>query len=235
MPITLQITDNGDATGLATISGSTGGSTNTLYRAAWSASTGQVSWVSHGSRVGDGTIALTGEGIWIWKLENSVATDAEVTFQGISDTSSDSVMNRVMTAVVTAIEALSLSGVTNANIKKQWRPRLAEDDTAPLITVCPAPLPELMPSHLTGTDHIGYPVLVSILDHNNDDLDLNLQRNLLWRERIVSEFRHQGLSSVAEVLTCTVEHQAVINPSWYEKGVWYSAFVLRYLARVPRG
>jgi hypothetical protein len=233
VPITLTITDAGNGTGTATIAGSSG--TNTLYKSAWSAGSGQVAWTLVGSRSGDGTIALTGAGVWVWKLENSVATDAEVVFQAITDSSSDSVMSRVLTAVVTGIEALSLSGITNANIKRQWRPQAYPGDTYPLVTVCPAPLGESMPSHLTGTDHIGYPVLVSIMDNMNQDIDENLQRNLLWRERIIKAFRHQGLSSIAEVLTCEVEFHAIVSPTWYAKNLWYSAFVLRFLARQSRG
>ena len=69
---TLTISDNGDGTGgVATIGNSSGGATNTLYGAIWTA--GTLTWTSIGSRSGNGTITLTSQGSYLWYVGSSLA------------------------------------------------------------------------------------------------------------------------------------------------------------------
>lgn len=242
MPITMATVDNLDGTGIvATVAGSTGGSTNTLTYSAWTGNVGTLSFSAGGTRVGDGTIAVSpGVGTYIWKLVNSVASETVIVYQAVTGGASaaaQAVLYRSMVQMQTQIVALALTGITSTNVLIKWLPRSLDSTTDPIpcVVICPAPMPEKDSSYLINTDHVGYPVLVACLAAQNQDYTANLNRNLLWREKIRHEFISQGLVGIPEVAYCTVEPQSVINPAWFQKNTNYSAQVFRLVSREQRG
>lgn len=245
MPIAMTVTDSSDgANAVAAITGSGGTDTNTLYKATWSGATGTLTFASAGSRSGDGNItASTGVGYWLWLLESVVvATSVKtvvIVFQNTTTTATagDPVIYRVMDAIKTQIVALNLSGVTSTNVLIKWLPRQFDTttDPVPCVIISPAPIPETSPSYLVNTDHVGYPVMVTIIDKQNADFTANLSRNLKWRELLMREFRFQPLDTVAEAVTCVIEPKAIIDPAAFAKNLWVSSMVLRVTARESRG
>ena len=241
----LTITDDANGTSVtATVSGSAVTDTNTVYKHTWTGVTGTLSFSSAGSRVGDGNISIsTGVGTWLWLLE-SVTTGLvktnTVVFQNSTDSSSagESVLSRILTAVKTQIVALNLSGISSSDVIIRWMPRQLASSVDPLpnITICPAPLPVSSPNYLTATDHVGYPVLIVAKSLASQDYDINIARNTLWIEKIMREFRFQGIDTIVECSTCIPEPKAIIDPSWFHKdNILYHAVVMRFVCREGRG
>lgn len=234
MPITLTITDAQDGTGTATIAGSTG--TNTLYQATWDGSMGTLSFSSVGSRSGDGTIALSGAGYFIWRLDNlaSGTTTVVIVYQNIT-TIDLAVYDKILDKVRTDIVSLSLSGIASVDIAKKWLPRDVKNvDVRPSIIIAPVNF-ESYPNQTTGLDYIGYPVLVAMVDKLNKDYTANFNRNLLWRQKIFRKFRYQGLAGLSEVINCEPEPRATIDPKLFDANYFHSAAVLRFITQEPRG
>lgn len=239
MAITLSITDNGDGTGTATIAGSTG--TNTLYKATWTGiGNVQLSWTSVGSRSGDGTIAISGEGFFLFRLENSVDGFSAAVYQPITDTTAKSLVKQLMEAVGTTIRSLSLTGISSVNVLEQWMPRVLRDVEAsslPKVFVCPWDRLSF-PGILTGKDDIGVPIVVVFVAAQNQDQTTNISRNTDWTWKTLSAFRYQqisGISSFYGVYNCIPEVDVQVNPDWFMTGLYVSAFVLRFITRSPRG
>lgn len=204
---------------------------------------GTQTFASAGSRTGDGNISISASvGYYLWLLESvttgSVKTNVLV-YQNITDATStgNSVMYRILTAVQTQIQALALTGVSSSNIVVKWLGRQWETTTDPVpsVIISPAPSAETMPNDLTGTDKIGYPVLVTMIDKQNQDFTGNLNRNLKWRELINREFRYQPLAGVAEVIYCEPEPKPQFEAGMFMRNTYVSSFVMRFISRETRG
>lgn len=239
MAITLSIADNADGTGTATIAGSAG--TNTLYQATWTGiGNVQLTWTSVGSRSGDGTIAISGVGYFLFRLDNSVDGFSGLVYQPITNASVKSVVKQLMEAVGTTLASLNLSGISSVNILQQWMPRVLRDVEAaslPKIFVCPWDRFSF-PGILTGKDDIGVPIVVVFAAAQNQDLTTNLNRNTDWVWKAISAFRYQqisGISSSYGVYNCVPEVDVQVNPDWFMTGLYVSAFALRFITRTPRG
>jgi hypothetical protein len=233
--ITLAITDTGDGTGgTATVAGSNVASTNTLYRATWDGQTGANTWTSVGSRTGDGTIGIsTAAGFYLFRLDNllSGVTTVVTNYQPLTDSTTQAILYRIMQAISTRITALTLTGAT---IKVRWLPRHQVGDGT-VIVICPVNS-ENFPGTLTSTDDIGIPVAVVLMDPNNQDLSLNLNRNLLWRQRILSALRWQRLAGVSEVMYLAPEPATILNPGVLDgSSLAFSPLFFRAMTRTTRG
>jgi hypothetical protein len=243
---TLAMSDNADGTGgAATISGGDAGSTHTVYSQTVDGELGTDSWTSRGSRAGNGTVNVApGNGYYWWKVvagSSGGESVSNLVYQPMTS-GTDAVYERILTGVLSRIQGLALDGVANANIvirKVAW-----DRDTGsgkayayPSIQLSPGVRETI--NSLAGTndkDDIGYPVLVSILDLDNQNQTTNRARNLLWREKIVKAFRNQRLPGVTEVFNCVVEPNAVVHAeNWLNQNLWTSFVVLRFTSREARG
>lgn len=231
-------------TAVATIAGSGGTDTNTLYKVAWSGAAGSLSFSSVGSRSGDGTISVsTAVGSWLWMLESVVAATSVktvvVNYQPTTDgtSSGDPVLLRAMNQMKTQIVALGLTGISSSNVYIKWSARAFDTTTDPVpqIVISPAPMPEGMIQQLTGTDMLQYPVAVTIIDKLNQDYTGNISRNLKWREKISREFRYRNLDNqVSEVIYVEVEPKPQIDLNWFNKNYFGSTLVFRIHSRETR-
>lgn len=237
----LEITDNEDGTGTATITGSTG--TNTLYKATWDGvMSSEISWTSVGSRSGDGTIALSGVGFFLWIVGNSEDGFTSIIYQNITNLSGGtvSVVKQLMESVQTGIVSLNLSGISSVNVIERWLPRVLKDVEAaslPKVIICPWDR-ESFPGILTGKDDIGIPIIVVFVASQNQDNSANIDRNSQWRWATISYFRFQapaGVSTSYGVYNCVPEVDVQVDSSWFLKGLYVSAFALRFITRTPRG
>ncbi len=234
MTITLAITDAADGTGgTATVAGSNGASSNTLYKATWTGATGALVWTLVGSRTGDGTIAIASTaGYFLFRLSNllvGVTTLCE-TYQPLTDATAQAMLYRAMVAAKTRVDGLAL-GVT-ASVRWMPRKKIAEGT---IIAVCPVNS-ESFPGYLTSTDDIGLPFAVVILDPSNQDPTINLNRNLLWREKILSAIRYQRLAGVAEGYICNPEPAMIVHPGMFDaENLTFSPLFFRLITRTVRG
>jgi hypothetical protein len=238
MAITLTITDSEDGTGIATIAGSTG--TNNLYKATWTGAMGTaISWTLVGTRSGDGTIALSGAGLFIWRLDNQGSL-AAILYQAITDADADGIVQQLLDYVAATVQSLNLTGISSVNVTKRWTPRAlrqAEALSLPKVLVCPWDRFSF-PGILTGKDDIGIAILVVFVAAQNQDNDANLNRNNVWRWRTLSAFRYQapaGISAEFGCYNCIPEDAGVLESSWFDKNLYVSALSFRFITRTPRG
>jgi len=235
MAITLAIVDATDGTGgTATVAGSNVASSNTLYKATWTGATGELTWTSVGNRTGDGTIGISSTaGFFLFRLDSLLTgvTTPVLNYQPLTDADTESILYRAMNAIATRITALSL---TDATIRVRWLPRHKQDDGT-LIVICPVNA-ENFPGVMTSTDDIGLPIAVVIIDPSNQGLAVNLNRNLLWRERILSALRMQRLAGVPEGMYLQPEPAMIINPGAFDDGnITFSPLFFRLITRTVRG
>lgn len=148
---------------------------------------------------------------------------------------------RCMVAVQCKLRAMRLVGISPTSIVTQKLPwaKPFEPDyqqyATPGIIISPWGQ-EAMLGGLNRLDDVGYPVLVSIIASDNQDLTTNLSKYLLWRERVARAFRNQSLGpAVPEVYTCRLEPLTIAVPESFLAGFWSSHLLLRFISREPRG
>lgn len=243
MPLSLVIADNADGSGgAATIAGSDIGSANSLFCAGFGGATGPLSWIAAGARTGDGAIAVASPGTiplgyYMWHAMGTVGGTAAFAsyFRALTDASAQSVMDRVLTAVVQQIQALNLSGIQSINIVRKWlRRKLETAGQVPQIQVVPVD-GESFPGMLTAVDDVGYPVAIIAIDKQNQDYTANLTRNLLWRQQLLRAFRFQRLSGVDEIINCVPGQQSIVDKAAFDANLFVTLVTLRFIGREPRG
>ncbi len=248
MPVnspTITIVDNGLGTGATvTVSGSTGGSTNTFYRQTYDPASLGSTWVSAGSRTGDGTIAVTlSPGHYAGHVGSTFGGEANVSllhyFRVIDP--AESVLKRALDAVVTRVQALSLAGVTSSNIfvrNAAWDRDIGTGLTKGLPAIVVAPGPSERQSAGAGTnsrDDVGYPIVVSIFASDTQALESNTNTYTLWRQKINRAFRNQALPGVVEIYRIEVEPGPIIDPGALLANRLASTMLLRCISREVRG
>lgn len=152
-----------------------------------------------------------------------------------------SLHERCLTAVRARIHTLALPGLPAANVfvrKLPWANEfLSAPDEFALPGVIVSPLGSELMNPLAGTnlrDEVSYPVFISIVANDNQQLSANLGRYLAWRQRLARAFRHQPLPGVDEVIDCHVEPTAIVLPEAFTRGVFHSGLVVRCVAYESR-
>lgn len=227
----LSVVDNADGSGaVATISGSTPGTTNTVYVADWP---GQA-WAQGGQLTGDGTVALSSAvgPHWAAVLSQSAAAAAVslmVQFRVTDGT--QAVFYRCLAAVRDTIAGLGLAGIGPADImlwKVPWVSRLAQ---FPGIAVTPAP-ERVLPVE-AQRDDVEYGVNVAMARKSNQDLT-DSGAVLLWREQISRALRYRPLAGVPEVYIVRVEPGPVFWEPAFLAQHDVGSLLIRCVAREPR-
>lgn len=213
MSLSVTIADAADGTGgTATIAGSAGGSTNTLYRAKFDGTEGvPLTWASMGSRTGDGTITITTgpmANYYLWYVSNvsgGTTTVSPVVLYSLTDVTLAAVRTRAAQAIVDRIKLLNLIDIGQKVFL------LGSVDSPlqsfPGVSVVRDVVPD---QYLGGTnirDDVGYPFLVvaAISGSPISGSNFPMARFDLWKERIERAFRFQRLPGVIENYTCLIE------------------------------
>lgn len=220
---TITATDQNDGTADVVISGSTSGSTNTVYTATWDGTTGALgTWTSGGNRSGDGTVSVSlGNGLYMVYVDSVVSGQSGTSnpvYLAMHD-GTLSVLERITDAVESRIKSLSLSkvgsdpvrNIPNANVLNIKVTR-KEGINYPAIIITP-PGKIIMPPK-AGTnkrDDVYYPILVQIADKDNREYKTNHSSYYLWQEKIAKAFRNQLLTGVDEVFLGHCEYVDVVN------------------------
>lgn len=245
---TLTVADNGNDTGAtATIASGSASATNIVYAMSADANLGTGSWTNSGNRSGNGTVSLSLAAGRYWAYVESTLNSQEVATAPVFfavTTGADAILKQILDAVRSRIVTLALSGIADASIlvrKVNTFRGIGVQEASPVIAfpaivIAPA-TSELTPS-TAGTnerDDIGYPVLVGIVDADEQTLTDNHNRNLLWRQQIRQAFINQRLPGVTEVNECKIEPRDITKFSDWVSGKYVSLFVLRFTSRETRG
>ncbi len=240
MSLALTVTDFGDGTGgSATIAGSDGGQTVTLFWTPYANLTGALNWTALATRTGNGTIALTlPVGAYFFYVAGIVSSSPAVSNIAFAflTTTTPGVHSRCLDAYQSIITLLPLAQMPKGNIVQAWTPD-GEGvlNSRPGVVICPMGN-ENQPGVLNGRDDIDFPVLVSMVD-NKEGYQANIPRNTLWRQQIFRSFRNQRLPGVQEIITTTVVTNPVIDARWWAApaNLWYSSLLFKPRSRELRG
>lgn len=149
---------------------------------------------------------------------------------------STSLFGKVLDAVATVIQGLDLDGVHDDEIRVRKHP---DDDSRvyPGITVHPAVDWQHRREGTNERDDVGYGVQVTMVQATSQDVRRQIDRRLLWREKIRREFIHQRapLSSITEVYTCHIEAAPPFNRRDFRKDYDVDSLVIRVWTRETRG
>jgi hypothetical protein len=128
-----------------------------------------------------------------------------------------------ITAIVSAIQALSLTGITSSNVVGM----LVGDDESgdgpnvggyPCIIVSPGGTETIEPV-TNSRDDVAYPIVVTIISTENRAQGTNRARNLLWRQSIRRKFSQQRLAGITAGVAwkCEVRPgQVADRPRWIQ-------------------
>ena len=243
---TLAVSDNADGTGgVATISGGDAGSTHTVQSQTVDGELGTATWTTRGSRAGNGTVNVApGNGYYWWRVVASNANGTSLSnlvYQPLTS-GVQALYERILVAVQARIQTLSLTGIASGSIllrKVPWDRDIGTAKTYayPVVQVSPHGQETMVPTAGTNQkDDVGYAVLVSMMDIDNQRQTYQREQRLRWREAIARTFRHARLPGISEVFDCVVEPNVVVHaPNWLDQNLWTSFLVLRFVARESRG
>ena len=236
---TLTIADNADGTGgVATISGSSGGS-NTVYSQAVNGELGTAAWTSRGSRTGDGTVAVTpGNGFYWWKVVTGGSDTSNLVYQNLTD-GSTAIWNRLLAAVLARVQGLSLAGVANDSIISRDVPidRGITPQGIALPAVVISPVKNEIADPLQGTnqrDDVVYPVGITLFASGNANTRVSTDM-LLWRQKIMKAFHNYRIAGVAEAISGFVEPGPHMDLSAWVANLKVSSLIYRCTCRQTRG
>jgi len=243
----LAMSDNADGTGaVATVASADSGTTNTVYVQAFNGDLGTGDWTSKGSRTGNGTIAvsLATAGHYLAYLtssDGSGGTSVSAVVYFVVTTGADATHYQCLVATQAVIQSLLLDGIANSSVvvKKIPLDRILGPQGISYPGVLVTPARETM-DHTAGLnrlDDVGYGVLITMLDADNQEptVAANINKYLTWRQRISKAFRNQRLSGVPEIIIAFVDPIEMVMPEAWNKQLWASSLLVRFISRESRG
>ena len=238
--------DDGDGTGAtATITGSDADAINTVWTQAFNGSLGTATWTSSGSRIGNGEVSLTlttGHYLGYVTSASGEGTSASTVTYFVVTSSTEAILSQILDAVRSRIQSISLSGIVNASVvvkKLELRRIYRRPDgvALPCVLITPYRPTFSAADGVTSFDDVKYGVQVTMISADNQEptIEADMDRQILWYEKIAKAFRNQLLSGVSEVFTATVEPSDVVIPPAWRANLLASAMTLRITARETRG
>jgi len=253
--LVLTVTDTGAGAVNWAVTGAGAGGSVALLRAPWAAAAGgRLAWAEVATATADGAgeAAAAGlsttPGFYVWaaaRMASGTACDrlSGAVFRPVVD-AADPIHYRVLQACKTLIQSLNLSGVGGGvHVAVRWFPRYAPgtDSAAeggigpglPMVQIAPWPR-ETPLGLLTGTDDVGYPVLVAFYGAAEPTQDNDLSRNLKWRRQVAALFRNQRLAGVPEVVVAEWAPDLIVVPE--QMGAYLlGSMGFRFRSRESRG
>lgn len=243
MSVTLTITNNSDGTGTYVIAGSSVGATNEIY---WSRiELDDMGWELLGSRVGDGSVALTTQPGLKWfyvvstlggVVQASAPVPASITATVLA------VYERILQSVGTTLQGIVANGLTpliTDITRVQRMDYIADVNKINLQDFkCDVPCiiygPGLTETFVVGTslnmsDDFDYPVLVSVIDRKSAEYQANDAAYLAIREAIRNTFNQRRVAGVKESKTTQVQFEIVLDHGQDEQDMHQFASGLRLI------
>lgn len=251
--VAVVVVDNKDGTGTATITGSAGGATNTVYRGLVNVLSNIVpTWTSAGTRVGDGavTVTLANGYYWFYVSEDTPAVSSPY-YSRISD-GADAILWGIMEGLQSRIQSLTFAAVgtdnqptiknRNIDILKNFSAVKSQQfKDYPGILISPANKEVRDPYAGNNLkDDVNYSVLVQIVDKDRERSPnvRGLRTYLKWREQICRSIQNQDLPGIdcTEVWVAYAEPGDVIDKEILELHQFYvSGIICRFKSRESRG
>ena len=143
----------------------------------------------------------------------------------------DSIAKQCYDAVVTGIQALSLSGLetTEVNLRKVVRDRAHIHRGVTL-----APMRATEAAGTNERDDFGYGVLVIFVQGTGNGYGDDIERVSQWRQQVRKTFHNKRLSGVTQSSVCSVQHGDPFLPKELQGQNDVSSLVIRCWTRETR-
>jgi len=243
MGISLTIADNQNGTGtVATFTGSDPASSNALFAVDVPSLTlgiGVPAWVSYGTRIGDGTIAMPVPPGYFWAYATNqlgagfITVIPPVLFS--ATLSPLSWWDQIANAAQAKIQALGLAGISSKNVMVRMLP-WPPVESYPCVYLVEENEQETLQVSTNLTDDKEYPVRVLFKDRA-DAAGYDRKRTTynLWRQQILTAFENRRLPGVPSVYMCKVQPTVMIDPNLPQYQFVVSGMTLRFVNREVRG
>jgi hypothetical protein len=240
VPFTLAIANPGNDSIQYTLSGLGFGESATIWRLPIDDEFQTNEWLVTGLGGGNGTLTESGVGAsflqyhWWKAVHDSTGEVSNLVYQNLTD-GNENIHYRCQEAIQSRIRNLLLEDIASGSviIRKVPDPR---STTFPLVVICPGKNENMNP--LAGTnamDDVGYPVTVLVVESDNQTLETDHAKYLLWRRKIAAAFRGQRLPGVPEIMTCTIEPADIVSQTAWFKNIFVTALTVRCNSREDRG
>ncbi len=239
----LIVVDHGDNTGAsATIAGADVLASTAIYVRDFAGDLGGDTWqlAAIVSGNGDATLDLDVGHYFAYAVTSyggTISTSA-VSYFAVTD-GLEAIHTRCLAAAQARIRALTLEGLNGDNVTVRKVPidRHLVGEGLPAVVISPRRSTMPPTAGTNGLDDVSYDVLIAIFDRDNQEatLELNLDRQLLWREQIARAFRNQRLSGVPEVIDAAVESADGLLEDGWKQELMVSALLVRFTSRETRG
>jgi len=154
--------------------------------------------------------------------------------------STQAVQYQICGQVQTVIRALGLSGLLSASvvIKKLPLERVKRNDALsyPICIITPEQVTIPAARGDNVNDQIIYGIGVNLADADNQEstLALNLNKYLLWLQKIRLAFNQKRLANVTSVWNCEVSPMPPVSAQHWLNQLWASGHLLKFFSRENR-
>ena len=157
-------------------------------------------------------------------------------------TSASSTIKQILDQVAVDIKFLALTDIVDASVLVKKLPLehvfTAKTSTVDLPGVLITPARDQIPPNAGDNlqDDYIYQVVVTFVDADNQEetIALNLDKYMLWRQRVTKAFNRKRLSGIATVFTATVEPAEAVIPAAWSSNLYASALLLKFFSRETR-
>jgi hypothetical protein len=158
---------------------------------------------------------------------------------GYLDTA-EAIQYQILGQVQTAVRALGLTSLASGSVvvKKLPLERVKRNDALsyPICIITPEQGPLNPMAGDNVNDDIVYGVGVNLADSDNQERTLaaNLNKYLLWLQKIRKAFHNKRLSGINTVWTCHVSPMPPVSTSHWMNQLWASGHLLKFISRENR-
>ena len=234
----IEFTDNQNGTITATTTNSAPGAVHDVFLQSLKPKQEDWQFVSQGTIAGNGNLIINHVGAYL-AYSSSGGVAQPVTF-GVSTTGQESTHYQCLIAVQARLRMINLPEIDDQNILVRKLPVSRQSpfefNGSTCIMVSPPGVEGQSDSAGTNArDDIAYPVVVTILKKNNQDLIEGLTTELNWRQRINKAFRQQHLPGVNCVYRVRITPGPIVDQRAFWDGKYHSSFVIQCVSREGRG
>jgi hypothetical protein len=156
----------------------------------------------------------------------------------------ESVHKQLADSAQARIQALNLSGISADKVVVRKLPSdrdsFAQRGRLPKPCILISTIgTEQVTTPIQQRDDVVYPLLISILAVDDQDLVSNHDKYLLWRQTIRRAFTNVPLANINATdvahYNCTVTPGSIVAPREFWKNIWHSGMIVRAICREPRG
>lgn len=235
----ISFADNRNGTGgVITVTGSSAGAVNTLYVSRFAGTNDSRTFVEAGTRVGDGTIAVTLEtGPFLASLVSATSSDIEFTDPIVFRVTNEDVSMhyRVAEAIREFFLDLALPGLPSnpdLHVITKVGAKLTSLIEANNACVMYIPTQETFEASSNSDAEVAYPVDVVIHIKSGNTLRANIDNIMQTRDIAAFSLKAEPIPDIPEIHTVDVQPGILIDPAKWALN--YDVSVITFIARTMR-